>query len=78
MVVQKARALRRLAEGPAAQTDVLADRVWQRLLDLADRGTHTSLQWVPGHAGLPGNELADEIAREAANLEQRDVPIDLP
>ena len=71
-------ALRRLAEGPAAQTDVLADKVWQRLLDLADRGTHTSLQWVPGHAGLPGNELADEIAREAANLEQRDVPIDLP
>ena len=52
--------------------------VWQRLLDLADRGTHTSLQWVPGHAGLPGNELADEIAREAANLEQHDVPIDLP
>ncbi|KAF0291717.1 hypothetical protein FJT64_010208 [Amphibalanus amphitrite] len=32
----------------------------------------------PATPGLPGNELADEIAREAANLEQHDVPIDLP
>ena len=42
-------ALGRLREGPEAQSDVLAGRVWRRLRELADRGTHPSLQWVPGH-----------------------------
>ena len=70
-------ALTRLKGGPAAQTDVLADRVWRRLRGLADRGTRLILQWVPGHAGLPGNELADEVARAAADLCQDEVPIDL-
>ena len=70
-------ALTRLREGPAAQTDALADRVWRRLRGLADRGTHVTLQWVPGHAGLPGNELADEVARAAAELDQDEAPVDL-
>ena len=70
-------ALRRLKYGPAAQTDVLADKVWRRLNDLADRGVRLHLQWVPGHAGLPGNELADEVARAAADLDQAEAPVDL-
>ena len=58
-------------EGPTAQRDALADSVWRRLSELADRGTHLMLQWVPGHAGLPGNELADKVARAAADLDQK-------
>ena len=61
-------ALGRLKEGPAAQRDALADSVWRRLLELTDRGIHLTLRWVPGHAGLPGNELADEVARAGADL----------
>ena len=70
-------ALGRLKEGPAAQRDALADSVWTRLHELTDRGTRLTLQWVPGHAGLPGNELADEVARAAADLDQDRAPVDL-
>ena len=68
-------ALVRLRAGPAAQTDSLAGSVWGRLRELADRGSRVHLRWVPGHAGLPGNEVADEVAREAADLEQGQVPV---
>ena len=70
-------ALGRLKKGPVAQRDAPADSVWRRLLELTDRGTHLTLQWVPGHAGLPGNELADEVARAAADLDQDRAQVDL-
>ena len=70
-------ALGRLKEGPATQRDVLADSVWRRLSELAERGTHVTLQWVPGHASLPGPELADEVAGAAADLNQDRAPVDL-
>ena len=46
------------------------DRIWRRLRELSERGTHLSLQWAPGHAGFPGNELADEVTRATADLNQ--------
>ena len=70
-------ALGRLREGPAVHRDVLADRAWQRLRDLTDRETYLSLQWVPGHAGLPANEMTDELTRETAERNQDGVPVDL-
>lgn len=70
-------ALTRLAGGPHAQSDTLVGSVWNHLSTLASRDIHIILQWVPGHAGLPGNELADEVARGAAALDQGTTRLDL-
>ncbi|MBF0588772.1 MAG: ribonuclease HI [Magnetococcales bacterium] len=43
---------------------VLNKELWQRLEAAAARHTVT-WQWVKGHAGHPGNEKADTLAREA-------------
>ena len=33
---------------------------------LAEENIDIELRWVPGHRGVPGNELADEVAKQAA------------
>ena len=33
------------------------------------------LQWIPGHSGINGNERADTLAKQGANLPQPDVPV---
>ena len=69
--------LGRLREGLTAQGDVLAEGVWRRLREVADRGTNLSLQWVPGQESLPGNGLADEVGRTAADMDKDQAPVDL-
>lgn len=41
---------------------------------LKDRGKSWVLQYVPGHAGVAGNERADELAREAVSSRRSQMP----
>ena len=59
-------ALAQLWSGPAAQRAPVAAAIWELLRPLAGRGQPVYMQWVPAHCGLPGNERADALAREAS------------
>ena len=69
-------ALATLATGAGAQKSALGAAIW-RLLTSASGGRQVHLQWVPAHCGLPGNERADELAKEASSLPQDRVPVDV-
>ena len=57
----------------AAKKPVKNDDLWRRLVE-AMRPHDVSWVWVKGHAGDPGNERADALARAAASRKRRAWP----
>ena len=51
--------------------------VWSLVSSLSNKTT-LSFQWVPGHAGLPGNENADLLAKAGASLSTNAMSCPLP
>ena len=71
-------AVRKLAKGASEQTTVMGADIWGALMELEERtGCPIDVQFVPGHAGVEGNELADVMAEQGSKLPQVDVAIDL-
>ncbi|HEV8017076.1 MAG TPA: ribonuclease HI [Steroidobacteraceae bacterium] len=59
LVAWQARGWRTASRKPVKNQDL-----WQRLAEVS--GAHQiEWHWVPGHAGVPGNERVDRLANEA-------------
>ena len=59
---------------------LLPESLWNLwpLASSLSNNTTLSFQWVPGHAGLPGNENADLLAKAGASLPTDAIPSPLP
>ena len=57
----------------ALQSGKLTDL--QKLLNELSYQYRVTMQWIPSHCGIPGNEKADQLAKEGAAEEQPDVQI---
>jgi len=64
------------SDGTNAREDIVRE-IQSVLHQLIVRGVDTTLQWVPAHVGVIGNELADRAAREAAGGDDTTVHVPL-
>ncbi|XP_073972789.1 uncharacterized protein [Rhodnius prolixus] len=57
-----------------AQSGVSADvRACQEMIEkILIEGKHLAFQWIPAHCGLPGNEQADNLAKQGSQCDQPD------
>ena len=64
----------------SAPSYLLPESLWNvwSLTSSLSNNTTLSFQWVPGHAGLPGNEKADSLAKAGASLPTIAIPCPLP
>eukprot|EP00660_Eupelagonema_oceanica_P019524 gene19524-biopygen32719 len=69
-------AIRALAKGPSRQTGMLEMAVWDELTAVSRRHrAHLTVQYIPGHVKVEGQEEADRIAKDAAKeCEQVNIP----
>ena len=49
----------------------------QSLLNSLSQSKVVHLQWIPGHSSLPGNDLADSLAKAGASLDPSSISISL-
>jgi ribonuclease HI len=49
----------------------LLQEIWQLAEQLTTQGTVVTLQWVPEHKGIEGNEVAHQCARLATRKETK-------
>jgi ribonuclease HI len=71
-------AVQRLSLGPGDMASELEQTIWTLLTEAETWFRHTTVQWVPGHAGLDGNEAADRLANAGCAMDQTHIACDLP
>ena len=70
-------AIEKIRSGPGNQNDEVGNNIWASLTTLSQRNQQVTLQWIPSHCGVEGNERADRLAAEGASMEQSEVPLPL-
>ena len=66
--------LQALASSHSARPDLVVE-IQQQCHALMVRGTVLTLQWIPSHIGIAGNELADSLAKQALRSPQTTVQL---
>ena len=56
----------------------VASNTVHALESLSNKTNQIILQWIPGHVGIKGNEIADQLAKEGTLLEQPETEITFP
>ncbi|KAK7092453.1 hypothetical protein V1264_008193 [Littorina saxatilis] len=54
----------------ALENDKLPQQLLAKALHIVRQTRRVVLQWIPAHCGIPGNERADELAKEGAVEDQ--------
>ena len=47
--------------------------IYEKLFAINSFGIDVNLEWVPAHCGLPGNERADLLAKQASKKQNTDI-----
>ena len=69
-----------LQSGPISQRDAQIAAIWESVYALYRNGAKlVAFQWIPSHCGIPRNESADAVARQAittyGSITQRKIPV---
>ena len=71
--------IQRLSSGPTRIRSQAEGDIWRKLIELEGiSAAQIIIQWVPGHAGLAGNERSDRLANDGRLKDQQACDIDYP
>ena len=63
-------AIQRIFKGTPGKAQSCTVRFRQNILEILDRlpNTHITVEWVPGHCKIKGNEITDHLAKRGSRL----------